>query len=57
MEKCCRCKREFTANVSVVIVSTTADTVKLSHFFCATPAEVRALYGRPAARRVGGPNE
>lgn len=46
--KCCRCKREFGLVGSAVVTKVSGDNVELAHFFCATPTEVKALYGKLA---------
>jgi len=45
MEKCVRCKRDMGLG-SGVITKVEGDRIYLAHFFCATAAEVRALYGK-----------
>lgn len=44
MDKCARCKRDLGLG-SVVIIKVEGDKVTMAHFFCATVAEVKALYG------------
>jgi hypothetical protein len=44
MDKCARCKRDLGLG-SVIITKVEGDRVTMVHFFCGTPAEVKAMYG------------
>jgi hypothetical protein len=57
--KCCRCKNDLGLG-SVVIVEAKGDRISLAHFFCATAAEVKGLYGpspSPVNLPMGEPQE
>ena len=45
MQKCVRCKKDLGLG-SVVITEVKGDNLNMAHFFCATPTEVKALYGK-----------
>ena len=44
MELCVRCKRELGVG-SVIPIEVKGSKVKMVHFWCATPNEVKFLYG------------